>query len=192
MNKKFNKFSIVLLIILMITTISIGCQPEDEPDQGNDGDIDDNEDIDDNDNDIIDDAEEDVDDDMNGNDDDNDDMNGNDDDMNGNGEGEDISNDIVGMDGVNDATVVIRDQTAIIGVDAVDATDGEVSEELRQEIESRVRETNENINEVYISSEPDLFDRIDVVAQDIRAGDPIDEFTDELDDLVDALTPDLD
>lgn len=181
MKIKTKKFSIIFLVILMIAAISIGCQPEDETedngnvDNGDNGDID--EDIEEetgdeemDDNDITDDTGEGMDEGMNG-------------------RSEEIANSIVEMDGINDASVVIRDNTALVGVDATDTTEGEVSEEMKQNIEAKVKEVDENITEVYVSAEEDLFDRINEIAQNIRKGDPIEDFADDLDDLVKRLTP---
>ncbi|MBS4540100.1 YhcN/YlaJ family sporulation lipoprotein [Clostridium sp. D2Q-11] len=181
MKIKFNKFSIILLIILMVTAISIGCQPEEEEPEDNDNvdsyddpetDDDMNEGVDEGmeDNDMTDDTEEDMDGAMNDN-------------------SEMIADSIVEMEGINDATVVVRDNTAFVGIDAADTTDGEVSDQMRQDIETKVKEEDENITEVYISAEEDLFDRINEIAQNVRQGDPIEDFGDDLEDLIDRLTP---
>jgi len=181
MIKRFKGISIIFLIILMVSAISIGCQTEDN------NDTDENNDMETEDNNM---NEEDINENMN--DEDATDPNNNDEGMTDQDQNMDIDNDalansIVEMDGINDATVVTMDEVALVGIDI----NGEenISDDMKQEIETKIKEEDSNINEVYVSNEPDLFERINTISNDVRGGNPIEDFSDDIAEIIDRITP---
>lgn len=179
MTKKIKRIGIVFLIILMISLISIGCQNEDGIDNNEDTGVNDDGDQDQDitDEDLTDESKDNIDEDMVDNNDENMDIND-----------ESLANSIVEMNGINDATVVTMDEVALVGVDS--NGEDKVSDEMKQDIESKIKEENKNINDVYVSNEPDMFDRINTISNNVRNGDPIDDFTDDISEMIDNITPD--
>lgn len=161
---KIKSLGIIFLIILMISIISIGCQ-NDDTDTNDDA----NEEMDNEDN---------KDEDMTDGDMTDEDM-----DMNN----ESLANSIVEMDGINDATVVTMDEIALVGVDF--NGEDKISDDMKKDIESKIKEKSDKISKVYISNEPDMYDRINTISNDVRNGNPIDDFSDDISEMIENITP---
>lgn len=164
MLNKIKSLGIIFLIILMISIISIGCQ-NDDTDTNDDA----NEEMDNEDN---------KDEDMTDGDMTDEDM-----DMNN----ESLANSIVEMDGINDATVVTMDEIALVGVDF--NGEDKISDDMKKDIESKIKEKSDKISKVYISNEPDMYDRINTISNDVRNGNPIDDFSDDISEMIENITP---
>lgn len=180
--KKIKAFSYVALVVLLVLMSVIGCRPAEEkpnvPYNGNDmnnnnynnGNIEDDDGI--------------IDGDDIGND-----MY----DMNNNDVGrrsEMIAGKLVELNGIDRAAVVISDNTAIVGVDTTNnnGVGNGIAEDLRGQIESTVRNVDNRINEVRITSDEDVYGRINDIVLDMRTGRPVTEFTNEIRDILDRIT----
>lgn len=165
MKKNLRKLAFITMAIMLISILAIGCAPEEEPtpppENGEETDIDEDET----------DIDEDVDEDNVG------------------ARADDIADAVVDIDRVNDATVVISGDTALVGVDVEDEVEGALSEDIRQEIEDVVKSEDETIDRVVVTGEPDLFERIDRVTQDIRQGSPLTDLNDEIEDILGTIEP---
>lgn len=180
---KIKSLGIIFLIILMVSFISIGCQNDDTDtnDDANEGmDNEDNKDQDMTDGDMTD---EDMDSEMKDEEDSN--MTNEDEDMDMNNES--LANSIVEMDGINDATVVTMDEIALVGVDF--NGEDKISDDMKKDIESKIKEKSDKISKVYISNEPDMYDRINTISNDVRNGNPIDDFSDDISEMIENITP---
>ncbi|MGO1652586.1 YhcN/YlaJ family sporulation lipoprotein [Senegalia sp. (in: firmicutes)] len=183
MLNKIKSLGIIFLIILMVSFISIGCQNDDTDtnDDANEGmDNEDNKDQDMTDGDMTD---EDMDSEMKDEEDSN--MTNEDEDMDMNNES--LANSIVEMDGINDATVVTMDEIALVGVDF--NGEDKISDDMKKDIESKIKEKSDKISKVYISNEPDMYDRINTISNDVRNGNPIDDFSDDISEMIENITP---
>lgn len=99
-----------------------------------------------------------------------------------------IAGTLTRMNGIRGAAVVISDNTAIVGVDTATNNGNEISEDMRRRIESAVRNADNRIDEVRITNDDDMYDRINNMVLSMRRGRPVTEFTNEIRDLMDGIT----
>lgn len=90
---------------------------------------------------------------------------------------------------VRNATVVITDRTALVGVDLTSGTKGELNREIKREIEDAVKRADRDITKVSVSADPDIFKRIDNIARDIGTGRPLSGFGREIEEIIRRITP---
>lgn len=111
---------------------------------------------------------------------------------------EELARQIADLPEVNDATVVINDNRAIVGIELNnDERQTEISSALRSKIEDMVRDVNNDIDEVSITADGEIFDRIDELSTnmfDNTDNNDVDFFESvgqQFDDLIDAITPNV-
>lgn len=104
---------------------------------------------------------------------------------------EKIADSIVDLPGVDDATVVITGNTALVGVDIEEELEGKVVTDLKKQIVTRVKQIDKNIKNVTVTADPDLFERIDDIAQEINRGRGMSEFADEVREIIRRITPNM-
>ncbi|KPU28395.1 hypothetical protein TR13x_03085 [Caloranaerobacter sp. TR13] len=104
---------------------------------------------------------------------------------------EKIADSIVDLPGVDDATVVITGNTALVGVDIEEDLEGKVVTDLKKQIVTRVKQIDKNIKNVTVTADPDLFERIDDIAQEINKGRGMSEFADEVKEIIRRITPSM-
>ncbi|RKD34288.1 YhcN/YlaJ family sporulation lipoprotein [Thermohalobacter berrensis] len=195
--KKYLKIvSLLTLLFIVFTLLFVGCRPAERPnlpneeqpgevDRGNDGDIDDDGDTD-LDNDMNNDMDEDLDRDMdrNMNRDINRDMN---DDLSM--RAENIADSLVDIPGIDDATVVISENTALVGVQYVNGRNNGFTATMNERVEDTVRRVDRRINNVVVTADPNLFEQIDDIATGINRGRPMTGFTQEIQDILRRIQP---
>lgn len=96
---------------------------------------------------------------------------------------------IAALPEVEDASVVLTNDTAIVGCNLRGNTQGTMTTALRQKIENIVRSSNRNIDRVSITSDPDLFTRIRNMSTDIRNGGVMNTIENDIEDLIRRITP---
>jgi YhcN/YlaJ family sporulation lipoprotein len=94
---------------------------------------------------------------------------------------------------VNDASVVIHENTALVGCDirdnATNNATNTISNSLRQRIEAAVKVADKNIKNVSITSEPTVYNRIRTISTNVYDnGNPISGFADEIRDMINRIT----
>lgn len=102
---------------------------------------------------------------------------------------EKIARNVAKLKEVNSATCVITGNTALVGIDMKDNIEGNMTNDLKRKVESSVRNTDKNINNVTVTADADLYKRISNMARDIRNGKPITGFTDEIQEMLRRITP---
>ncbi len=100
-----------------------------------------------------------------------------------------IYNKVTALSGINDSTVVITGNTALVGVDIGKNTQGNITDELKRKVESTVRNTDKNINNVVVTADTDLYQRIRKVGNDINNGKPLSGFGNEIQEIIRRITP---
>ncbi|WP_425446973.1 YhcN/YlaJ family sporulation lipoprotein [Dethiothermospora halolimnae] len=187
-NKKY--LISTLVILLLLAMVSVGCQQgEEKPNLDNNnmngtddkeygGNVDDDANIDD-DNDML----------------NNNNMNNN---MNENGmnnnmsaRADRIANKITTMDNVDRATVIITGDTALVGVDMNGNTTGNMTTTVENDIKKMVKNTDNQIDNVSVTTDPDLFDRLDNIYESTRNGRPVSGFADEIEEIMRRITPNM-
>ncbi|UOR13276.1 YhcN/YlaJ family sporulation lipoprotein [Halobacillus amylolyticus] len=95
--------------------------------------------------------------------------------------------------GVNEAYVLTTNDNAYVAT-VLDNQNGEakqeVSDELEQQITQIVKDTDQGINNVYISSNPDFVDLTNNYVSDVDNGEPVQGFFREFGQMVDRVFPD--
>ena len=101
------------------------------------------------------------------------------------------------LEEVEAATVIVTDRNAYVAVvmnnaneDTEANTDEEVSKDLEGKIADKVRETDENIENVYVSLNPDFVERMNDYGNRINEGEPVEGFIEEFDEAVRNIFPD--
>ncbi|WP_432359166.1 YhcN/YlaJ family sporulation lipoprotein [Sporosarcina sp. UB5] len=90
---------------------------------------------------------------------------------------DDAAEKITAMEEVSAANVLVTNRNAYVGVALNEgATE---SEELKTKIADEVRKVRSDFNNVYVSFNPDVADRLTEYGNQIRAGDPVEGFFEE-------------
>lgn len=96
---------------------------------------------------------------------------------------------ITKLDNVESATVIVTNQSAYVAAMLKDTTDGEGTDELERQISDEVKATNNDLQSVYVSVNPDFADRMVGYGNKIKNGEPIVGFFDEFTETVKRIFP---
>ncbi|MBV7319351.1 lipoprotein YhcN [Bacillus halotolerans] len=101
---------------------------------------------------------------------------------------DDAADKITDMKEVKHANVIVAGNQAYV---AVVLTNGkkEVGKDLKKKISDKVRDTDKNMDNVYVSANPDFVDRMQGYGERIQNGDPIAGFFDEFSQTVQRVFP---
>lgn len=105
---------------------------------------------------------------------------------------EELANQISDLPEVERASVVVNDDRAVVGIELRNnERQSEISSALRSKIEDIVRDVNNDIDDVSITADGEIYDRIDTMATDMLDydGDFFERMGDQFDELLDAITP---
>jgi len=116
-------------------------------------------------------------------------MGNNDTDMEINDRAERIADAVADLNDVRRATVVISGNTAIVGVSMVNTADGNVTNNIKENIRDTVRRVDNRIDNVSVTANPDLYQRIENIANDIGEGRPLSGFGTEIEELLRRIAP---
>lgn len=100
-----------------------------------------------------------------------------------------IARRVADLNEVNRCSVLLSGNTAIVGIDMKNNLQGKMTTALKQKIETTVKNVDNNITNVSITANPDLFTRISNMARDIRDGRPISGFAREFQEILRRITP---
>ncbi|WP_052455844.1 YhcN/YlaJ family sporulation lipoprotein [Bhargavaea cecembensis] len=101
---------------------------------------------------------------------------------------EDVADKVKTVEGVEDATVLMTDQNAYVGVNLKEGT--EETEDLQTQIKDQVKKIKPEIGEVYVSANPDFAKQMSDYGTRIDEGEPVEGFFDEFSDVVRRMFPD--
>lgn len=185
---KKNRFFIFLIFSLGLVLLTTGCQPQ-KPNVRNDRienkvgrDTKDNTNVDE-------DIRKNTTDNIRANDTRN--MTDNDMDRNLSDRAENIARKVANLNDVNSATVVISGDTALVGVDIKNNLEGNITDDLKGKIRKIVKNTDNRIDNVSVTADPDLYQRLSNMARDIRNGKPISGFSNEIQEILRRITPNM-
>lgn len=100
-----------------------------------------------------------------------------------------IAKKVANLNEVNNCSVLLSGNTAIVGVDMKNNLEGKMTTALKQKIERTVKNTDKNIKNVSVTADPDLLTRISTMARDIGNGRPISGFAREFQEILRRITP---
>jgi spore cortex protein len=84
--------------------------------------------------------------------------------------------------------VLVTGKHAYVAV-VVNTPEGPLSRELEEQIAQQVRATDQNIQNVYVSTNPEFVDRINRYVTDVRQGHPVTGFFQEFTEIVKRIFP---
>lgn len=100
-----------------------------------------------------------------------------------------IAQKVANLKEVNNCSVLLSGNTAIVGVDMKNNIQGKMTTDLKQKIERIVKNVDGSIKNVSVTADPDLYTRISNMAKDIRDGRPISGFANEFQEILRRITP---
>jgi spore cortex protein len=89
---------------------------------------------------------------------------------------------------VEAANVIVTDNNAYVAARLNDGN-GELTKDLEKKISDQVKAVDQDIDNVYVSVNPDFYDRMAGYSEDIRAGQPVEGFFDEFTETVRRIFP---
>ncbi|OLS03917.1 YhcN/YlaJ family sporulation lipoprotein [Tissierella creatinophila] len=100
-----------------------------------------------------------------------------------------IAKKIADLNEVNKASVLITENEAVVGVNLRGNTQGTMTNDLRQKIEKIVKNEDKSIDKISITTDPNLVTRINTMTTNIGNGNIVDNFAQEVKDLIRRITP---
>lgn len=102
---------------------------------------------------------------------------------------DDVADKVTDLREVDDASVLVTNRNAYVAVKLSDQGNREMNDDLQKKIARKVRDTKHDFDNVYISENPDFYDRMRGYGNDIRNGRPIGGFFDEFTETVQRVFP---
>jgi spore cortex protein len=90
---------------------------------------------------------------------------------------------------VDDATIVVNDNNAYVAAKLERSSRDKLTSDIKDKIARTVKSVDGDVDNVYISINPDFFDHMDRYSGDIRNGRPISGFTEEFSDTLRRIFP---
>ena len=100
-----------------------------------------------------------------------------------------IADEITKLKEVDSANVLVTRRNAYVAVKLSNRGNNEMSNTVQRKIAKQVRDVDNNIDNVYISENPDFFNRMTGYRNDINAGRPVSGFFNEFSDTVRRVFP---
>ncbi len=94
------------------------------------------------------------------------------------------------VDEVDRSYVLTTDNNAYVAVVKEGNNTKEINDNLKSKIADVVKNTDPDIDNVYVSANPDFFKMTGDYADDVRNGDPVEGFFQEFGQMIDRLFPD--
>lgn len=91
--------------------------------------------------------------------------------------------------GVNGATVVVAGTTAYVGIDQKAGFEKAETDRIKSDVSNEVKKAEPRLTAVYVSSDPDIINRLRRIADGIAAGQPVSAFAGELAEIARRLSP---
>ncbi|WNS73517.1 YhcN/YlaJ family sporulation lipoprotein [Bacillus sp. DTU_2020_1000418_1_SI_GHA_SEK_038] len=95
---------------------------------------------------------------------------------------------IVSLPEVDHANVIVTDNNAYVAARLVNNQNG-LTRDIERKISEQVKSVDRDINDVYVSVNPDFYDRMNNYSNDIRNGQPIEGFFNEFTNSVRRVFP---
>ncbi|WP_195780354.1 YhcN/YlaJ family sporulation lipoprotein [Priestia megaterium] len=102
---------------------------------------------------------------------------------------DEAANRIAKLDEVDSANVIVTNRNAYVAVVLQDRTKGEVTDRLEKKIADQVRATDSDIQDVFVSSNPDFVERMRDYGNRINEGAPVKGLFEEFTETVRRVFP---
>ncbi|MFC5653747.1 YhcN/YlaJ family sporulation lipoprotein [Paenibacillus solisilvae] len=95
---------------------------------------------------------------------------------------------ITKLKGVRSANVLVTRQNAYVAA-ALDNDQNKMTQDIEDQIAKQVRATDANIKNVYVSTNPQFVDRINMYINDVQEGRPVAGFVEQFNDMISRIFP---
>lgn len=102
-----------------------------------------------------------------------------------------IANNLNKINGVQKATVIMVGDTALIGLNLNDNLGNDKVTAIKREVSTKTKNLESGVTTTFITASPDLVQRINNLAVDLKNGNAVDGVKDELNNLVNRISPTL-
>ncbi len=99
-----------------------------------------------------------------------------------------IAREVVRVEGVRKATVVVSDKTAYVGVE-MDNRDDSSAKRVKKDVVNRAMVAVPTLSVVNVTADPDLLTRLRKVSDGVKSGKPVSTFNRELTEISGRITP---
>ncbi|MEH7305423.1 YhcN/YlaJ family sporulation lipoprotein [Neobacillus drentensis] len=96
---------------------------------------------------------------------------------------------VINLAQVDDAVVIVNDNNAYVAAKLDRSSRNELTSDMKDKITRAVKSVDKDIDNVFISVNPDFYDRMNSYSRDIRNGRPISGFMDEFSDMIRRVFP---
>lgn len=100
-----------------------------------------------------------------------------------------VAEKITDMQEVDRANVIVTGNNAYVAASLEDVRNLETREKLENKISDQVKSVDQDIDQVYVSFDPDFNNSVTDYAEDIRNGEPVEGFFDEFTEMVQRVFP---
>ncbi|MDR6224997.1 YhcN/YlaJ family sporulation lipoprotein [Desmospora profundinema] len=100
-----------------------------------------------------------------------------------------IAEDVAKLDRIDSATVMLMGRTAYVAVVFDKDYTGGMTNKVKDQVSKRVRQTDPNVDRVFVSANPDFVDRMGDYTRDIQQGRPIAGLADNFMEMVERTFP---
>ncbi|MBC8590723.1 YhcN/YlaJ family sporulation lipoprotein [Wansuia hejianensis] len=98
---------------------------------------------------------------------------------------EELSDIVVEIFGIDDATTIIFNDTALIGITL--SHDGELTKDMKETIISIVKEKDSQIKEINLTENPKIFKQIDNIVSGLLQGNSYDDYILEINKIIEKI-----
>ena len=102
---------------------------------------------------------------------------------------DDVAKKVTDLKEVDTANVIVTENNAYVAVKLSPTSQNEDTNSIEHKISQRVKSTDRDIDNVYVSENPDFYDRMNTYASDIRNGRPISGFFNEFTETIRRVFP---
>ncbi|WP_066255744.1 YhcN/YlaJ family sporulation lipoprotein [Neobacillus drentensis] len=102
---------------------------------------------------------------------------------------DDVAKKVTDLKEVDTANVIVTKNNAYVAVKLSPTSQNEDTNSIENKISQRVKSTDRDIDNVYVSENPDFYDRMNTYASDIRNGRPISGFFNEFTETIRRVFP---
>jgi YhcN/YlaJ family sporulation lipoprotein len=100
-----------------------------------------------------------------------------------------VASALAGKHNIRRANVLLTDQTAFVAVDIPNTAQRQLTDQIKTSVADEVRRVDPSIQRVYVSADPDLFERFQGFSNDLQAGRPVQGIYDRFMELVQRVFP---
>ncbi|MGM0846546.1 MAG: YhcN/YlaJ family sporulation lipoprotein [Bacillota bacterium] len=90
---------------------------------------------------------------------------------------------------VKQANVIMTENNAFVAVVLEDNAEGDVTKQIKKKVSQAVKDTEQSIENVYVSSNPDFVERMRGYGDDLQNGEPVEGLFEEFGEMTRRIFP---